>query len=112
MPASIQASISEKSSSTSTSDGTLLQHPPVGVDEPDVAAAGDAEVRVARLARPVDGATEHRHLERLGITVEPFLDLCGERLDADVVAAARRAGDENRPALPQAERLEDLRTQP
>src|SRR5437763_15434035 len=33
--------------------GDLLQHTAVGVDEADVAAAGDAEVGVARLPRAV-----------------------------------------------------------
>jgi len=74
----------------------------------DVAAAGDAEVRVARLARPVDGTAQHGDLEVLWIRVQPLLDLLGERLHADVVAAAARAGDHHGAALPQAERLQDL----
>src|SRR5579885_538962 len=62
----------------------LLQHPAVGVDEADVAAAGDAEVGVARLPRPVDGAAHHRDLERLRVRAEPLLDDAGEALHADV----------------------------
>ena len=86
----------------------LLQHAAVRVDEADVAAAGDPEVGVARLPRPVHGAAEHRDLEVLRVAAQPLLDLLGERLDADVVASAGRAGDHDRPALAQAERLEDL----
>ncbi len=76
--------------------------------KPDVAAARDAEVGVAGLPRPVDRAAEHRNLEVLLVGAEPLLDLLGERLHADVVAAAARAGDHHRPALAQAERLQDL----
>src|SRR5579875_1400843 len=87
--------------------GNLLQHAPVGVDEADVAAAGDAEVGVARLAGTVDGAAEDRDLEVLAVAgLAPF-DLLGERLDADVVTAAARAGDHHRPPVPQSERRED-----
>ena len=56
----------------------LLQHAAVRVDEADVAAAGDAEVGVARLARAVDRAAEHGDLEVLRIAVEPLLDVLGE----------------------------------
>ena len=86
----------------------LLQHAAVRVDEADVAAAGDPEVGVARLPGPVHGAAEDGDLEVLRVRLEPLLDLLGERLDADVVAAARRAGDHDRPALAQPERLQDL----
>ena len=86
----------------------LLQDAAVRVDEADVAAARDPEVRVSGLARAVDGAAEHRDLEVLRVLREPRLDLLGERLHADVVAAAARARDHHRPALAQAERLEDL----
>jgi hypothetical protein len=44
----------------------------------------------------------------LRVRTEALLDLLGQRLDADVVAAAARAGDHDRPALAEAERLEDL----
>ena len=88
--------------------GDLLQHAAVRVDEADVAAAGDPEVGVARLARPVDGAAEHRDLEVLRVLVQPLLDDLRQLLHADVVAAAGGARDHDRPALAQAERLEDL----
>ena len=52
MPSSIHWSISWKSSSTRMSERDLLQHAAVRVDEADVAAAGDAEVGVARLPGP------------------------------------------------------------
>src|SRR5581483_611087 len=86
----------------------LLELAAVRVDEADLAAAGDAEVRVARLAGPVDRAAEDRDLDVLRVGLEPLLDDDREVLDADVVAAARGARDHDRPALAQAERLEDL----
>ena len=108
MPSAIQRSISAKSSAIRISDSTFLQHPAVRVDEADVAAAGDPEVGVTRLPRSVHGAAEHGDLEVLRIVAQPLLDLFGELLDADVVAAAARARDQHRAALAQAERLEDL----
>src|SRR3954469_13601688 len=41
----------------------LLQYAAVGVDEADVATAGDPEVGVAALAGAVDGAAQDGHLE-------------------------------------------------
>src|SRR5689334_5353310 len=86
----------------------LSQHPSVRVDEADVPATGDPEIRVSRLAGPVDRTAEHRNLEVLLVAAEALLDLLGERLDADVVAPAARAGDEHWTPLAQAQRLEDL----
>ena len=80
----------------------------MGVDEADVAAPRDPEVGVTRLARAVDRAAHHGNLERLRVRAEALLDDDGEALHPDVVAAAGRAGDHHRPALPQPERLEDL----
>ena len=103
MPSAIHLSISWKSSSIRMSDDDLLQHAAVRVDEADVAAAGDAEVGVARLARAVDRAAEHRDLEVLRVRAQPLLDLLGERLDADVVAAAA-SGRRSSPARARAGR--------
>src|SRR5437763_12319480 len=88
--------------------GDFLQHAAVGVDEADVAAAGDAEVGVARLPRAVHGAAHDGDLEGLRVGAQPLLDLDRELLDADVVAAARGARDHHRPSLAQSERLQDL----
>src|SRR6185369_13362322 len=88
--------------------GDLLQHPAVRVDEADVAPAGNAKVRIARLPRSVDGAAEHRDLEVLRIGMQALLDLLGKGLDANVVSPAARAGDHDRPALAQAKRLQNL----
>src|SRR5207245_7195478 len=88
--------------------GDLVQHTAVGVDEADVAPAGDAEVRVARFAGAVDGAAHDGDLERLRVGLEPLLDLLGERLHTHVVAAARGAGDHHRAPLAEVERLQDL----
>src|SRR5919106_54368 len=88
--------------------GDLLQHTPVGVDETGVAPAGDAEVGVTGLPRPVHGATHDRDFEGLWIVTEALLDLLSQRPDADVVPPARGARDHDRAALTQPERLEDL----
>src|SRR5262249_59765976 len=71
-------------------------------------SAGEPEAGAPRLSGPVDGTAEDRDFECLLVGREALFDPGGELLDADVVAAAGRAGDQDRPALPQAERLEDL----
>src|SRR5215210_5646404 len=53
----------------------LPQHLAVGVDEPGVPAAGDPEVGVPRLARPVHRAAHDRDLEVLRVALQPALDL-------------------------------------
>ena len=74
MPAAIQRSISANSSSTSRSCGTRRSTCAVRVDVAGVAAAGDAEVGVARLARAVDGAAHDRDLEVLAVGRQAALD--------------------------------------
>src|SRR4051812_3223258 len=86
----------------------LLQHAAVRVDEADVAPAGDSEVGVAALARAVDGAAEDGDLEMLRIGLQALFDALRELLHADVVASAGGAGDQDRPALAQPERAQDL----
>ena len=89
MPASIQRSISWKSSSIRMSDETFFSTRAVRVDEADVAAAGDPEVGVARLARAVDRAAHARRpRSAAGRPASRSSTSHGERLDADVVAAA------------------------
>ena len=78
------------------------------VDVARVAATGDAEVGVARLARPVHGAAHDGHLEVLAVRLEAALDGLGQLVHLDVRAAARRARDQLRPELAEAERLQDL----
>src|SRR5262245_62939974 len=77
----------------------LLQHATVRVHEADIPSAGNAEVRVAGLAGAVDRAAEHRDLEVLRVAHETPLHRFCELLYADVVAAAGRAGDQDRPSL-------------
>ena len=64
--------------------------------KPAVAAAGDAEVGVARLARAVHGAAHDGDLEVLRIGGEPPVDLARELVHLDVRAAAGGAGDQVR----------------
>src|SRR3954452_2959989 len=51
----------------------LLQDAAVRVDEADVAAARDAEVRVSGLARAVDRTAEYRDLEMLRVVLQTQL---------------------------------------
>ena len=73
-----------------------------------VAAAGEADVGLARLARAVHDAADHRHRHRRGDVGDALL----QRLDgADhvvLLARAGRAGDEVDAAMAQAERLQHL----
>ena len=108
MPPSIHVSISRKSSVDEEVRLDLPEHATVRVDEAGLAPARDAEVGVAGLARAVHRAAHHRDLERLRVGAQPLLDRLGQGPDADVVAPARGAGDHDRPALAQAERLQDL----
>jgi hypothetical protein len=80
----------------------------VGEDQALVLRARDPEVGCRGLADPVHGAAEHRHLDRLLVRLEPLLDLGDDRVHVELEAAARRAGDQHRPALADLERLEDL----
>ena len=81
-------------------DEAVLRHAPqhraVRVDVAGVAAAGDAEVGVARLARPVHGAAHDGDLEVLAVGLQAALDGLGELVHLDVRAAARRARDQLR----------------
>ena len=75
---------------------------------PIVLGAGDAEVGVAGLADAVDGAAEDGDLDRVLVGLEPPLDLGDHRVHVELQAAARRARDQDRAALAQLERLQDL----
>src|SRR5687768_10467596 len=86
----------------------LPEHAPVRVDEAGVAPARDAEVGVTRLPRAVHGAAHHGDFEGLRVVAQPLLDRLGQVPDAHIVAPARGAGDHDRTALAEAERLEDL----
>src|ERR671935_70706 len=100
------APIASSSSRTICSTFRWTRQPSgVNVQRP---AAREPEVGSARLTWAVDRAAEHGDLEMLGIVAQPLLDLFGELLDADVVAAAAGARDHDRAALAQAERLQDL----
>ena len=76
------------------------------------AAAGDADVGLARLAGAVDDAAEHRERQRHADMLEPLL----ERLDgADHIEAlpcAARTGDDPDAAVTDAERLQYLEADP
>ena len=72
-------------------------------------AGGDAEVGLARLARPVDDAAHHRDLQRDLAVAERLHRPVGDVDHVDLGPPARRAGDQvDVLALAQAERLEQL----
>src|SRR5215204_262784 len=60
------------------------------------------------LADPVDGASEDGDLHGLDILLEPLLDLGDHGVHVELKAAAGRAGDENRAALAEVKRLQNL----
>ena len=71
-------------------------------------ARRDAQVGLARLARAVHHAAHHGDAQRHGHALQPLGHVVGERVDVDLRAAARRAGDDLELALAQVERLQDL----
>ena len=88
--------------------GYLLERLALGIDHAHVFRAGDAEVRVARLADAVDGAAEHRDLDRVLVLFQAPLDFGDDGVHVELQAPARRARDQHGAALAQLERLEDL----
>src|SRR5262245_3516778 len=54
--------------------GDLLEHAAMRVDEARVTAAGDPEIGVTSLSRPVHGATHDGDLESLRIGLQPLFD--------------------------------------
>ena len=78
-----------------------------------VLAGRDADVGVARFARPVHHAPHDRHLEGDLLVAERVLRPAGDVDDVDLGPAARRAGDEvDVLALAQAHRLEQRPARP
>src|SRR6266850_5522697 len=71
-------------------------------------AAGDADVRVLRLARPVDLAAHDRDLHRRWQRAQALLGELRKGDEVDVGAATRRARHEREPLVAQAERLQDV----
>ena len=103
--------------STSADDHLVLGHDgDVAAPHEQVAAlvaGGDAEVGLARLARPVDDAAHHGDLQRDLPLAERLHRPLGDLDHVDLGAPARRAGDEvDVLALAQAERLEQRASGP
>src|SRR5215470_14348457 len=82
-----------------TDDLTTLE------DETDPAAAGDADVRCARLAGPVDLTSHHGDVDLFVQTAELVFHFLREPDEIDVGASARGARHEGEPALAERERL-------
>ena len=77
------------------------------------AAGGDAQVGLPGLARAVDHAAHHRHLQRDVPLGQRRLGFPGDPDDVNLGPPARRAGDQIQPlALPQPEHLEQLAARP
>ena len=89
--------------------GTFLQRLALGEDHALVLGAGDAEVRVAGLADAVDRAAQDGDLDRVVVGLAGARSISiDDGVHVELQAPARRAGDEDRAALAQLERLEDL----
>jgi hypothetical protein len=95
-----------------------LHHVRLGDDADDLAPdeevalllpGRDADVGLARLARAVDDAAHHRHLDRQVQLLERLLGLLGHGDDVDLGPAAGRARDEVEAlALAQPQRFQEL----
>ena len=80
---------------------------------PAATAGGDAEIRVAGLARPVDDAAHHRHLQRDVARLECGLRRGGHLDHVDLGPPARRTRDQIDVApFAQPERLEERAPRP
>ncbi len=77
-----------------------------------VAAAGEADIGLARLAGAVDDAADDRERHRRGDVREPLLQHLDGLDDVEFLARAGRAGDDGDAAMAQAERLQDARSRP
>src|SRR6185295_13455072 len=73
-----------------------------------LAAAGDADVGLARLAGAVDDAAEHRERHRRADVGEALFQLLDGADDVEALARAARAGDDADAAVADAEALQDL----
>src|SRR4051812_47423278 len=73
-----------------------------------VAAAGDADVGLARLAGAVDDAAEHRERHWRADMAQPLLERLDGADDVEALARAGRAGDDADTAVADAERFQDL----
>ncbi len=70
-----------------------------------VAAAGKADIGLARLARAIDDAADHRHRQRRRDVRQAFLEPL-DRLDhLELLPGAGRARNHRDAAAPQAQRL-------
>src|SRR6185436_20508096 len=73
-----------------------------------VAAAGEADIGLARLARAVDDAAEDRKRHRCADVGEPLLERLDGADDVEALARAARAGDDADAAIANAEALQYL----
>ncbi len=76
------------------------------------AAAGQADVGLARLARAVDDAAEHRERQGRVDMLEPLFQRLNGADDVEALARAAGAGDDLDPAGADAQRLQDLVADP
>src|SRR5262249_308989 len=80
----------------------------VAEDHALTVAGGDADVRLAGLAGPVDHAAEHADLHRRPPPLHPLLQVRADLLQVDRQPAAGRAGDQFRSANAPLRRLQDV----
>src|SRR5690606_31059760 len=73
-----------------------------------LAAAGEADIGVERLARAVDDATDDRQRHRRGDVGQPLFQHADGADHVEALTGAGRAGDDVHAAVAQAQRLEDV----
>src|SRR5215207_4934552 len=73
-----------------------------------LAAAGDADVVLARLAGAVDDAAQYRQRHRRADVAQALLELLDGADDVEALARAARAGDDADAAVADAEALQNL----
>src|SRR3546814_4316452 len=72
------------------------------------AAAGEADIGLARFAGAVDDAAQHRKRHRRADMLEPLLKLFDRADHVEALPCAAWAGDDPHPAIADAERLQYL----
>ena len=77
-----------------------------------LAAAGDADVSLARFARSVDDTAEHRQRHRRLDMLQPLLERLDGTNHVEALARAGRAGDNADAAVADAQAFEDFVADP
>ncbi|CDN42671.1 hypothetical protein BN871_BS_00280 [Paenibacillus sp. P22] len=88
--------------------GNFADHLSIPEQHAFPARAGDADIGFASFAGTVDGAAEHRHLDRNLDLGDVLLDFIGDGEQVDIEPAASRTGDKRRRVGDESECLQQL----